>query len=68
MPSKISYNTNVFHDFDEYFKKQSKYFNDLFEAHEKLINKYRNVFNSDKWIVDTSKNSQQIYQKYYLYD
>jgi hypothetical protein len=67
-PAKIHYNTNIFDDFDEYFNKQNRYFNRLFEEQERSIKKYWDLFDSNKWTVDDSKDSQQTYQKYYLYN
>lgn len=67
-PVRVWYNRNDFDGFDYYFNKQNRYFNRLFEQQEKFIKKYWDLFDSNKWIVDTSKESRQTYEKYYLYD
>lgn len=65
-PFRVNYRANIFNDFDRYFDRQHKYLNNLFEKQEKLIRNYSNFF--DKPIVVSSNNTQQKYQKYYLYD
>lgn len=65
-PYRINYRTSIFDDFDKYFDRQNKYFNDLFEEQEKSIKKYWNFFDSNKSTIDVSDKSQQTYQKYYL--
>lgn len=67
-PYRINYRTSIFDDFDRYFDRQNKYFNDLFEEQERSFKKYSDLFDSNKWTIDTSNKSQQTYQKYYLND
>jgi hypothetical protein len=67
-PYRINYRTNIFDDFDKYFDRQNKYFNDLFEEQEKFMKKYWNFFDANKSTIDVLDKSQQTYQKYYLND
>lgn len=68
-PLSIGYYTSFFYDdFDTYFIKQYKYFDNLFEKQEKFMKRNWNLLDSNKFTIDTSNKAQQIYQKYYLYD
>jgi hypothetical protein len=64
-PFNIRYRTSIFDDFDKYFDKQQRYFDNLFQKQEKLMRNYSDLFDSNKL---QNKPQKQNYQKYYLND
>lgn len=64
-PFNIRYRTSIFDDFDKYFDRQQRYFDNLFQKQEKLMRNYSDLFDSNKL---QNKPQKQSYQKYYLND